>query len=142
MKLSAKQIKSIAEDLDMGMVCYIHKETGEVKTVIDTMSEFYDSTDDSWDEELAEIDRDIMSYIKLEKMHSSESFRIMADFTEEVKDQKIRDRLITALERSKPFRNFRNVLDYHDDLLQEWYVYKLERQQAWVRRELRHHLTE
>ncbi len=33
-KLTKDQIKEIAEELDCGMRCYINKETGEIKTVL------------------------------------------------------------------------------------------------------------
>jgi hypothetical protein len=35
MKLTEEQIKSIAEDLDMGMKVYVNIETNEIKKVLD-----------------------------------------------------------------------------------------------------------
>ncbi len=35
MKLTEKQIKEIADNLDSGMKCYYNQKTGETKTIID-----------------------------------------------------------------------------------------------------------
>jgi hypothetical protein len=53
--LTNDQIKEIAEQLDCGMRCYINKETGEIKTVLNFESR---QTDDRepWEDVLNELD--------------------------------------------------------------------------------------
>ena len=42
MKLSSKQINSIAQDLECGFICFVHKETNEVKSIPDPEDAFMD----------------------------------------------------------------------------------------------------
>lgn len=137
MNLSKEKIKEIAEYLDAGMICYIHKKTHEIKDMID-FNEDIDCAE-LWEEELKEIEANIDDYLKMEKMSSSDSFQIMAAFVETLPSSKIKWQLEQALERSKPFRNFRNVIDYHEDILQQWYKFKNWKYQEWVREYIENH---
>jgi len=40
-------------------------------------------------------------------MSSRDSFNLMADFAESIDNKKLQDRLINALNKSKPFKNFK-----------------------------------
>src|SRR4030043_372779 len=104
--LTKDQIKEIAEQLDCGMRCYINKETGEIKTVLNFESW---QTDDKepWEDVLNELDENWDKYFEIERMESHESFKIMADVTETVDHPELRDKLINALNRKHPFQNFK-----------------------------------
>jgi len=52
-------------------------------------------------------------------MDSHESFKIMADFAENIDNARLQDRLINALNKSKPFRNFNWEIDNSGDYRQE-----------------------
>lgn len=131
MKLSNKVINEIAQDLDCGMVCYINKQTHEVKAIIDPNDPFAD--EEFWREDLDEIERTWESYIKIEKMSSREAFGIMEDFTNQVSNNAIRDRLIIALNRRKPFRHFKYEVDNNEDIRQQWFKFKEIRYEEWVK---------
>ena len=131
MKLSEHQIKEIAELLDSGMVCYIHKETGEIKSIIDP-DDIYGDTE-FWEEELEELEQNIEKYLKIEKMPPEKSFRIMEDFTAEVSDKDVRARLVYALNRSKPFRNFKYEVSYNESIRQSWFKFKSRKYEEWVK---------
>ena len=131
MKLSEEQIKEIAGELDIGMICYVHKKTGEVKSIIDFDDVYADT--ELWEEEMKEIEKNRDQYIKIEKMSSSDSFRVMEAFTDEVADQRIKDRLVYALERNKPFRNFKYEVDYDEEVRQQWFAFKARKYQEWVK---------
>jgi len=75
MKLSKKQIKEIAEFLDMGLICYIHRNTKEIKSIVDLDDPYVDP--ELWEDLQQEIDSNIDAYVKIEKMSSRESFEIM-----------------------------------------------------------------
>lgn len=101
---SKDQIKEIAEELDCGMRCYINKESGEIKTVLNFESW---QTDDRepWEDVLNELEENWDKYVEIERMESRESFEIMADFAENVDSRDLRDSLINALNRKHPFQN-------------------------------------
>ena len=48
----------------------------------------------------------------------------MADFTETVDNQKLRDKLVNSLNKSKPFRNFKWQIDNSGEYRQKWFDYK------------------
>ena len=131
MKLPYKAIKEIAENLDCGMVCYIHKETKEIKSVIDINDPYAD--EEPWEKELTEIENNWDKYLKIEKITSSEMFQIMEDFTDQVQSEYIKERLINALSRKKPFRNFKYEIDENEKIRQQWFSYKAYRYEAWVK---------
>ncbi len=130
MKLSEKQIKEIAENLECGMICYVNKETKEIKTMIDFDQSFGDT--EIWEEEFEEIEKNIDQYLKIEKPSSREAYRMMTDFTEEVMNSQIKNRLIYALNRNKPFKNFKYEVDYNEEVRQHWFKFKSKKYQEWV----------
>jgi len=134
MKLSKEKIKDIAGSLECGMVCYVNKETKEVKSIVD-VDDMYGDTE-IWEEELDEIEKNRGLYKKIEKMSSRESFSIMEDFAEQVTDKKLQKRLIYALNRGKPFKNFKYEIEYDGEYRQAWFDFKSKRYQEWVKQEL------
>ncbi len=138
MKLSQKQTDDIAQTLDMGLVCYIHKETGEVKEMQTEESAEIGGVEKEWREEMQVIEKEIDKWVLIEPMMSRDSFRIMSDFVEmEVRNQNLRGRLAEALNRSRPFANFKRIVD-NSDMREDWFAFKQKKYEAWVRHELRH----
>lgn len=59
-------------------------------------------------------------FAHIPQFESHQAFEWMEDFVETVEDEELRERLTVALERPKPFRNFRNVLDDDRRLQRKW----------------------
>ena len=123
MKLTKEQIKSIADDLDCGMIVYVHKETKEIKTIIDFDSHL-DVDMELWKEDINEIEENFDMYFQFELMDSRKSFQIMEDFTESIVDDELRKKLELGLRLSKPFRNFKDIIDYEDEYRDKWFEFK------------------
>ena len=67
----------------------------------------------------------------------------MADFAEqEVTNRFWQNKLIDALERSKPFRRFKDIIDTYDTLREQWLTYKHTRYTEWVKEKLEWALSE
>lgn len=133
-RLSSKQVNDIAQELDAGLKCYINKESGEYRSILDP-----DDTHDNeefWQEELEKIHAEWSNYAVIEKMPSRLSFGMMEDFAASIENEEIRDRLFYALNRNKPFRNFRNEVDYREDIRQRWFAFKQGVYEDYVRQEL------
>lgn len=137
MNLSQEQINEIAELLDCGLICYVNKDTKEIKSVIDS-DQFYDDLA-LWDETLKEIDDNFDKYLKIEKMSSREAYQIMEQFAGTVEDKEIRKKLTSALGRRKPFQNFKYEVDENEAVRQEWFTFKAHKYQEWVKTELDNH---
>lgn len=142
MKLSNQAIKQIAEELDIGMICYIHKETKECHFLIDTEHPDFDDASGLWDEAIKKVKDHMEQYIELRPMRSSEAFQIMKKFAQQVDHDDLERRLFNALNRRKPFPSFRRIVDDYvakgRDIRQEWFDFRDAQQQEWVRRELRY----
>ncbi len=136
MKLSQKQINSIAQTLDMGMVCYIHKETGEVKEMQTEEWAEMGGVEEEWREEMEVIEKEIDKWALIEPMMSGDGYRIMEDFADQVRNRRLQKSLIQALNGRRPFANFKNVIDYSDSR-DDWFKFKQKKYEAWVRREIR-----
>jgi len=131
MKLSNKAIKEIAEFLDCGLICYVHKETKEIKSIID-LDNFY-SDEELWKEDIELIENNRSKYLRIDKMSSKDAFQVMKDFIDQVTDKKIRSRLIYALNRNKPFQNFKYEIGYDEEVRQQWFKFKAYSYEEWVK---------
>lgn len=133
--LTEDQIREIAEQLDSGMRCYINKETGEIKTVLNFESWQTDERE-PWEDVLNELDENWDKYFEIERMESHESFKIMADFAENVDNRELRNKLIYALSRKHPFQNFKWTVDNSGPYRQKWFDFKNQRLIEWVKNQL------
>lgn len=131
MVLTDDQIKEIADSLEAGMKCYYNRLTGNIKTIIDFDS-WIGADDELWEEDLNEIDEHFGDYFVFENMTSHDSFNLMVDFVDLVVDSRIQTKLINALNKSKPFRNFKHVIDNSGEYRQQWFDFKRGRYIEWV----------
>ena len=133
--LSDDQINDIAQDLDSGFVCYINIRTGEHLTVPND----YDSWDtDAFDADVAEVKKHKKLYLEIEPPMSGDSFRIMEGFIDSLPANAhgLQARLIEALNKPKPFRNFKYVIDNSGPYREQWFAYKNQQLIEFVKREL------
>ena len=60
-----------------------------------------------WEEVNREIEANQKDYAEFEGFDSRESYQIMTDFAESIDNTRLQDKLIDALNRPKPFQNFK-----------------------------------
>jgi Uncharacterised protein family (UPF0158). len=135
LNLSQTQLLTIASDLEIGMRCYIQKDTGEIITVPVLDDMFFDE-----DEEMEEILRPVReapeSYLEVARMPSSKIREVMLKFTTEEVDPILKQQLLDALQGPRPFRTFKRVVSTTIDLRQKWFVYKANCYRSWVENQL------
>ena len=135
MNLPKEQIQEIAELLLSGFICFVNKTNGSIES-------FYRDTDlltgeeDPWQEVKDKIDKDFTNYIRCEPMDSYQSFSVMKDFTATVESGQLSEKLIHALNRPKPFGNFKYTIDYSGEYRQKWFDFRLEKNIQWVTEQL------
>ncbi len=127
MEITEKQIVEIADNLDAGMICYYNLKTGEIKSVPDFDSRPY-AEEEAWEDDLEIIDDNRKDYFKFTGFESRENFRIMVDFAESIEDKKIQAKLFDALDKPKPFKNFKFQIDNSGEYRSKWFEYKAMRQ--------------
>lgn len=120
MKVDPKIISEIAQLLEAGMKVYLNKDTHEIKSIFD------------WDEitdyelvekEENEILQEWSNYVVFTKMESHEAFDLMDGFAVEIEDINLREAVIKALGRKRPFANFKAIVetsDYRD----KWFEFR------------------
>jgi hypothetical protein len=68
-----------------------------------------------------------VSIVDVPSDDSSDAFRDMADFTETVSNSRLRERLLDALNRNRPFRRFKDALSASESETNRWYAFSAER---------------
>jgi len=137
MEISNELIHDIAEDLDCGMICYLHKKTREKVSVFDNEDLFSDleigeSMGDDIDPNIKRVQND-RDFVEIEKMNSHESFRIMEAFVQSLDDEKLQMKLFQSLSGRKPFANFKMQIDNSGKYRQQWFDFKGKQMAEWVR---------
>ena len=132
MNLTEKHFAEIADTLLTGMVCVIEKKTGKIDSYPKDM-DFFDEEENPWKELIEKVEDDWDSYIVIEQMPSSESFKVMRSFTDKLEECELKVRLFNALERAKTFRNFKNIVDDSGEYRQKWFDFQLQENIKWVR---------
>lgn len=134
--LNEKQIESIADDLECGFRVFYNFRTKETESRIDRDSEFAFDLIEEEVEKWDEIDAHFEDYFEFEKMDSRKSFLIMEDFAAQVMDNGYKARLFDALNRRRPFANFKNEVESNSDYRESWFAYRRERETQWTKQEI------
>lgn len=66
-------------------------------------------------------------------MMTREFFQVMQDFADQVTDPALKQNLLNAIKRKKPFREFKLVIDSSDRCRQLWFSYKELCYIEWVK---------
>jgi len=135
LKLTEEQIKSIAEELDAGFKVYLNIETKKIKSIID-FDNNYTADTEPWEEDIKEIEENFNKYLIFEKMDSRESFQVMEEFVVTVDAEELRKKLELGLSLSKPFRNFKDIIDDENEYRKNWFAFKSAKYIEFVKEQL------
>jgi hypothetical protein len=105
MEVPKEILNNIADSLEAGFKCFIHRETHEVVEYLDP-DRYPEIDPKDWKEEIGKIKKNKKKFIEIENMDSRESFRVMEEFAESLENSTTKIRLLTALEGHKPFAKF------------------------------------
>jgi|SRR5688572_722151 len=131
--LTEDQIRQIANELDSGFSCFIHKVTAEIIAIPhDTSHPDMDMS--AWKDDIKKVESKRKQYLVIDPLESRDSFDIMKDFTNQVEDEKLRSRLISALNHRKPFSHFKFEIDNSGEYRQKWFDFKSNSLQQLVRK--------
>ena len=129
MKFSSEILKDIVDDLQSGLKCFIHRETGEVVSYMDP-EQFPDIDYDIWKDDVKKTKS--KKFIEIEPMSSIDSFQIMEEFVGNLDDNPTKIRLQTAIEGHKPFANFKIQIENSGEYRQMWFAFKEQKYTEWV----------
>ena len=130
--LTEQQLNEIADQLDCGFRSFWHRTTGKLLFVPDFDNDTYADTE-FFDDELKKLEKSIGGYLEIEKPTSNERFEIMAKFTEQLTgNENLKNELIKALNKKKPFREFKFTIDNSGVYRQQWFDFKNTQLKQWV----------
>jgi hypothetical protein len=115
LKIDAEELIMALEDHSYEVAHFLDLKTGEVLPV------FQEMDFDENDEVKEQIDADPFRYRRIEPLPSSVAFNVMADFVETLLDSEASRHLANALQKRRPFRNFKDTLLHYSDLREEWF---------------------
>ncbi len=136
---SREQIKEVADELDSGSRCFWHKKRKQFVYLPDTVNNPGIETELSPEDlaELEDLENNAADYVEIEPLSSKESFNIMVDFAETLSmPQTLKKQLIDALNKKKPFREFKFVVDNSGEYRQKWFDFKNQAVETWVQSQL------
>lgn len=129
LRFNLSEIKEIAEQMDTGMLAYYNEKTGELIFAPDRNSGMVD--EEFFEEEYDKIDND-EDVVAIEAPTSDDSFKIMEAFMHSLPDDvDLKRNLFQALQRRKPFREFKNEVD-DSDFRNAWFAFKDAKMMEWV----------
>jgi hypothetical protein len=85
------------------------------------------------EEDRAALEKDLERYRSIEPIPSPEGFRWMESFALQQADQQAREDLLSALERRRPFRSFKDALLSYPELRAGWFAFEEERVLEYAR---------
>jgi CYTH domain-containing protein len=138
-KVPRQILNNIADSMEAGLKCFINKTTFEVVSVPD--DDRFPEMD--WEDEVGPWKEDIdkvfenPDYIEIEKLDSSDSFKIMEYFALSLPESTTKTRLVTALEGHKPFSNFNHQIHNAGKEKEQWFQFRREREIVWVNDQLK-----
>ncbi len=132
MDLTEKKFAEIADLLISGMVCIIEKKTGKIDSHPKDM-DFFESEENLWEELIEKVEEDWDSYILFDPMPSNKSFDVMNDFADDLDEGDLKLSLHNALNKSKPFHNFKCIVDNSGEFRQKWFDFQLQENIKWVK---------
>ncbi|MTI21245.1 hypothetical protein E1176_09455 [Fulvivirga sp. RKSG066] len=133
MTIKEKQIIEIAELLDTGMICFYHRPTGRIDSHPDPNDPYFDP--EPWQDVIDRIENEWGNYERIEKMESFESYRVIENFAYSLADESFKKKILNAISKRKPFRNFKNLIDY-SDYRQNWFDFKNKAYIDFVKRQV------
>lgn len=129
-----KLIFKIADELLAGFVCFLNPDTLEIESMpeifLQDPEEFELITGGSADD-FGGNHKSWSKCIEIEPMHSHESYKVMENFTDQLEDTTFQQKLFNALNRRKPFANFKFLVE-NSDYRQQWFDFRLKQWEYYV----------
>ena len=133
--ISDKLLEEIVDQLDCGMKCYFNKSSGKLIIAINS-DNLIDEEFDTQVDDLKPISDDRSNYIEFNAMNSHDSFDVMAEFANGIDNDETRQILVSSLNTSKPFRNFKAKIDNLDQYRQKWFSFKRNKYIDYVKSQI------
>ncbi len=128
-----KVVSSMADSLISGLICYFNPDTLEFEDIPAFMidPDEYELRTGEPEESIEFKYKSWTNFVEIEPLESYESFKIMEYFVNEVSDTGFQNKLINALNRRKPFGNFKYLVE-NSDYRQQWFDFRQAQYEQYV----------
>lgn len=131
-------VAPIAEWIDLGMYCMLNADTLEIENLSALMlqnPEEYELITGEVQEDMNFEYNKWRNIIEIEPLEPHESFEIMEEFAIDLEDEKLQDKLLSALRNEKPFAQFKHLIE-HSDYQEQWYDFKKQFIEHYVKKKI------
>jgi len=137
MEVSREILSDIADSLEAGLKCFIHRDTHEVISFPkDYEDQLFDGEEDPWDDEKKKIKNAKRKYFEVQSMPSRFGFKVMEEFVHSINNNPTKNLLLKALEGRKPFANFKDQIDSLGNYREQWFKFRREKNIQWLQKQL------
>lgn len=130
MKLSENTVREIADWLQCGLECWIHKHSGTMYFLPNVEDPYFDPS--QWEDVLADLQGHEDEFLVFQTMETPHSFRIMQNFAFSMIDCAMRNELECALSGPRPFHRF-NARVENSPMSEKWADFKFKAHMEWVK---------
>jgi hypothetical protein len=130
-------VNSIAQSIDMGMICHLNTDTLEMIEIPKELEYAYseEEIEELYGETFRKVEA-IENKIEFEPLYSSEGYRIMELFADKMESTKFQNQLYKALSRKGPFANFNNLVQ-NSEYREKWFDFKINYLEQLVAKEMK-----
>ncbi|MFD2934716.1 UPF0158 family protein [Spirosoma flavum] len=133
--LNDSQLKDILDQQQIGMSCYVHRQTGQLIT-FPNLDQFSELETREWQADMLQVEAFAEQYWQVPSLSSGDTFRFMEQFVLQQTEEPFRSKLLVILSRPKPFRHYKDVIDRSGPYRQAWFAFRDEQTLAWLKRQL------
>ncbi|MEY2924063.1 MAG: hypothetical protein RLZZ337_611 [Bacteroidota bacterium] len=115
-------LREIAEQIDLGQICYFNKKTKQhffIPSQVEDDAEFYQEAIQRKKDEKKEL-------IEIKAFDSKTAFLLMEEFVQGIDDFEVQSSFMEALYNERPFANFKQKARQHR-VEKEWSAFRVER---------------
>ena len=135
MEISKDILNDIADSMEAGFKCFLHRDTCEIVTYLDP-EQYQDMDPKDWKEEIGKVRMNKKKFIEIESMASSDSFKVMEEFVNSLENNSTKIRLLTSLEGKKPFANFKHQIDRSGEYRDLWFTFRRQKNIEWIQNQI------
>ena len=135
-QLNDTDINEAATAIRRGMEVFVHREHGRM-LVADDPERNVRADPEIFEAVMQDVSMDPDAYVHIERLPAADAIKIMAAFTDRVRNQELWQALTYALKRPNPFQNFKAELGRFPKNYERWRQFRQERYAAYVRECLR-----
>lgn len=128
-------LKDMLEQQQLGMNCYVHRQTGQLITVPDP-DQFSELETQDWQADIDQLETFPEQYWPVPRLSSRDQFRFMEAFVDQLPVGPFQSKLLVILSHPKPFRHFKDAMDRSGLYRLAWFAFREEQTLVWLKQQL------